>query len=138
MASGVLRSCFSQVIEEKNVVEGSERCMKMIEDVKKLIDIGGDSHKMHIFDTFSEKHSATIETSFYISGKEHSSVQAWREKAQINFHRLQLSEIPAMWTLFYSQMGLKREDPLLLQSVSQEVFNTLLLHRMGSRICSSY
>ena len=103
-------------------------------DAKRLIDIPDD--QAHLFDTFSEELVATIESCFDVVGKEHSA-RAWKEKALVNFHRLRLNKIPAICTSLYSQVGLKNDDPLLLQSVSQEVFNTLIVHRMNSRIPSA-
>ena len=85
------------------------------------------------FDHFSDELISMITTAcFEISGN-HRSVTAWHEKSRINFHKLRLTQIPLIWSRFYEEFGLKMEDPLLMQSVSHHVFNTLLVERISSR-----
>ena len=48
-------------------------------------------------------------------------------------HKLRLSKLKALRANFYSQMGMEIRDPLLLQSVSQEIFDTLLVKSETSK-----
>lgn len=128
MASGVFRSAVCEVIDPENCVEGSKRCTRMKEEGRKLL--GGAESR--IFDDFSEELVSTIKTCVEVSGRCRSAA-TWREKAQVNFHKVRVTKIPALWSSFYSQMGIKMEDPLLLQSVSQRIFDTLLVQHMSSK-----
>ena len=42
----------------------------------------------------------------------------------------------ALWTQFYSDMGIQVKDPLLAQAVSQDIFNKLLI-QSETRLASS-
>ena len=134
MARGICRSAFYKVTEEQNCVEGSEHCTKMREEARRLLDTGGDDYKAHVVDSFSDELVSAINTCLDFSGCR--SAAARREKAQSSFHKLRLSKLPAMWGKFYTKMGIEIGDPLLLQSVSQQVFDTLLLNSMSTNFPS--
>ena len=135
MASGMLRNALCEVIEGDSCVEGSERCTRMREEAKKILTLTGDDSKKGVFQDFSEELVSVIKTCLAVSGQ-CRSVAAWREKAQANFHKVRISKIPGMWGRLYSQVDMKMKDPLLLQSVSQRVFSTLLLQHMSSIVPS--
>lgn len=132
MASGVFRSALCEVVEAENCVDGSQRCARMKEEARKLLDTGGDERKTQIFDDFSEELISTIKTCVEVSEK-CRSVATLREKAQVNFYKLRMNQIPALWAEFYIQMGINMEDLLLCQSVSQQVFDVLLIQHLSSK-----
>ena len=49
------------------------------------------------------------------------------EKAQVKFHHCKISVIPAIWSRFLLAVGLVVDDPLLVQSISQHIFDIKLV-----------
>ena len=131
----VFKNTCCKVVEEENCVESSERCTNMKREAKNLLDAGGNDRKAQVVDSFSKELVSTIRKCLQVPGT-CRSVATQCGKAQSNFHKLRVSKLTVLWENFYTQMGMETRDPLLLQSVNQEIFDTLLVQSETSKATS--
>ena len=55
------------------------------------------------------------------------SIAVLQQKVQMQFHNCRMSTLPHIWSRFSTAIGLKVDEPLLMQSVNQQIFDTLLV-----------
>jgi len=126
MASGIVRGAFSSVIE-KSPAQSSRSC-KLRQWAKQILDKAVQGEKeMEEFDRFSSEilqHLRSMIPSIASKYKLQSSKREylWRE-FQISRVR---GKLPALWKQMIMKLGVNIDDPLLEQSLYQELFEMCL------------
>ena len=129
MASGLVRTAIAQLLEEENCFAYAERGKKITVLSRTLLEMVRQDHNVKIFDRFCQELVSTVRTCLVPATTRCRSVAARREKGQMNFYQCRIAILPAMWSRFLIAIGLVADDPLLLQSVNQRIFDILLVEQ---------
>ena len=132
MASGVVRAAIAKLFDEECSFSYTERGGKVVDLSRKLLEKVGEDSNVEIFDSFCQELISSVETCL-VSTTRCRSVAARREKAQVKFHQCRLTILPDIWSRFFIAIGLVVDDPLLLQSVSQHIFDIQLIQHFQAQ-----
>ena len=129
MASGVVRAAIAKLLDEECSFSYTERGGKVADLSRKLLEKVGEDSNVEIFDSFCQELISSVETCL-VSTTRCRSVAARREIAQVKFHQCRLTILPDIWSI---AIGLVVDDPLLLQSVSQHIFDIQLIQHFQAQ-----
>ncbi len=126
MASGLLRSALSAVMEDKELQMTSSRIDSMKELCKSVLErIVKGKAEMSAFNAFSAELTTILKGILHTYATYRSSA-AKQGALWYVFHQVWLSKLPEMQDSFCSAIKIEAGDQLLQQSVNQKLFEMLL------------
>ena len=127
MASGIVRTAIvAELIDEECSFLYTERGENNADLSRKLLERVEQNSNGEVFNNICQELMSTIQTCL-VSTTRCRSVAAQREKAQVKFHHCRITIIPAIWSRFLLAIGLVVDDPLLVESISQHIFDIKLV-----------
>lgn len=132
MASGVVRVAIARLFDEESSFSYTERGGNAAYLSRMLLERAGQDSNVETFDNFCQELVSTIQTCLVCTTR-CRSVAARREKAQVKFYQCRTTILPAIWSRFFMAIGLVVNDPLLLQSVSQHIFDIQLVENFQAQ-----
>ncbi len=61
-------------------------------------------------------------------------IQLARERALKRFHQLRLESLPTLWKEVFSELGVPEDNAVILQSINQLLFNSIVLEGLGMQL----
>ena len=133
MCSGLVRSAFSEVLEDRCLSVSSPRVDYMKKLGKEILSqVAESEEKRKLFDDFSDELTASLEK-ICETGRSLKLYSAMRGRLWSGFHKAALSELPPVWNKLLSSLGIECKEHLLCQSVNQKLFETVMLKFFNSK-----
>ena len=124
MASGIVRSAISAVVDDGNLTGiDSLRAKNMIAVGKSILQsVASGEAEMSAFDTFSEDILRILKVS--PGSCANNSIK--RERLWTRFHAACITELPEVWRNLFSAIKVDVDDDLLQQSTNRKLFEVVL------------
>ena len=132
MASGIVRAAISQLFDEESSFTYTERGKTVAELCRKITDSVIQESNVELFDGFCQELLTAIKKCMP-STTNSKSIAVLRQKAQMQFHNCRMSTLPRIWSMFSTAIGLEVDEPLVMQSVNQHIFDTLLVEHFQAQ-----
>ena len=125
-AMETFRTAVTKILLEEIVTEESPRYLEM----KKMAKMIEDRLETEIVKEFAQELMATVEN---ICGRyvERRGALQYRQEAMSKFTIQRMKTLPALWKGLFEKLEITRNDVLFEQSVNQNVFDAILLERVG-------
>ena len=137
MSSGLVRCVFDSFMEIEEPKDDSSRMHSAQEFGRAILGkISTNELAMTAFDAFSSELTTCLRGVFK-PNETYRSRAAKREKLWTAFHQVRFSEVPSIWGRFFASQGILHADQFFLQSVTQKLFEKLLLREFSADAASS-
>ena len=131
MVSGIVHA-ISQLFDEESSFTYTERGKTVAELCRKITDFVIQESNVELFDGFCQELLTAIKKCMP-STTNSKSIAVLRQKAQMQFHNCRISTLPLIWSRFSTAIGLEVDEPLVMQSVNQHIFDTLLVEHFQAQ-----
>ena len=131
MASEVVRTAVSSLLEQKEYQVNTPRNITARETAKTLLEVTSANANLIIFDAFAQKLVDAIRGLFPARAAHLSDRVSGR--MMTNFHAFRTEKLGQLWHDLYSKLGWEdAQDPMLEQYASQVVFEKLISSHFGN------
>ena len=130
--SGIVRAAISQLFDEESSFTYAKRGKTVAELCRKITDFVIQESNVELFDGFCQELLTAIKKCMP-STTNSKSIAVLRQKVQMQFHNCRMSTLPLIWSRFSTAIGLEVDEPLVMQSVNQHIFDTLLVEHFQAQ-----
>ena len=136
MSSGLVRCAFDSLMEGDDHAVDSSRIISARAFGRHILQKTFENEMaMAVFDAFCDELTACLR-GIVEPNATYRSCAAKREKLWIAFHQIRISTIPKIWEKFLSSQGISQVDHFFLQSVTQKLFEMLLLREFSVAVAA--
>ena len=136
MATGIVRAAIAAVMEKTDFE--SPRSNKMKQVGQQILDKACHHDNEVIFDGFCSKILILIQENIQTTASQYKSNSSKREKLWCGLHKLRLKGIlPTLWKEIACKLDIDISDPLLEQSLYQELFEMCVCEYFTSNCASN-